>query len=111
MIWTRDHLTLVAVLALIAGLAGLSIRSHHVGTPVVTGYAPGVVLSFEVTVTKAGGARGIFDVRLDQGQGLRVIAGGSSANVVPGDRVCVRRMKSGDGTDGLIVPMDRCSGA
>lgn len=104
-IWTRDNMTLAGLIILTASLSALAIRSHHLSASEPPAYLTGSVLAYEVTVTKGGGTRGYFMVRLDRGEVVRVAA---QAGVAPGMRVCVRAVKRGERINGFLVADSKC---
>ena len=102
----RDGLAIGVAALATAALGAFFIFPAVYPTHTPLGYLPGQILSYEVSVTKLGGTRGIFAVRLDRGETVRVKA---EDTLVPGDRVCVRAVQRGDLIQGFLVPAARCN--
>lgn len=105
MVLWRDILALGGAVAVTAAMGAVFILPAVYPQAERLGYLSGTVGHYEVTVTKYGGTRGTFEVRLDQGAVVRVAA---QESLVPGARVCVRAVQRGARVEGHLVAMERC---
>ena len=101
----RNGLALTAAALVLAALAALFILPGIYPPRVPLGDLSGQVLSYEVTVTKLGGTRGTFAVRLDRGDVVKVDA---REGLVPGMQVCVRAVQHGFRVEGYLVADTNC---
>jgi hypothetical protein len=106
LIGRRDVLALGVAALATAGLGALVIVPNVYPLREPLGYLPGTVLAYEFRVTKLS-TGGVFDIRLDMGETLRVPA---TDGVGPGDRVCLRAVRRGDLIQGTLVALERCGG-
>lgn len=106
MIFWRDIVALGVGAVATAALGAMVILPNVYPKREPLGYVRGTILDYEFRVGKLS-AGGVFDVRLDRGEAMRV---GAQDSLVPGDRVCIQAVRRGTLIEGFLVPMERCSG-
>lgn len=106
MIFWRDVMAIGVAAGATAALGAWFILPNIYPAREPLGYVAGTIQSYEIRVGKLS-ARGTFDVRLDRGEMVRVIA---SDVLPPGERVCLRASRRGELVEGDLVPMKHCPG-